>query len=111
VDRSRFPNPLCHHLEASTANRGTAAEIREKQGPDHWSDRSQRINPRFPTFRARIVTLAILFAVFGAAVLLSGRDPCHHKQHAIVVAGILSLLAALPQSPAKAKPEPYHITQ
>ena len=70
-----------------------------------------KFNPRFPTFRARIVTLAILFAVFGAAVLLSGRDPCHHKQHAIVVAGILSVLAALPQSPAKAKPEPYHITQ
>ena len=32
-----------NHLEAFTANRGTAAEIREKQWPDHWSDRSQRI--------------------------------------------------------------------
>ena len=32
-----------HHLEASTANRGTAAEIREKQWPDHRIDRSQRI--------------------------------------------------------------------
>lgn len=31
-----------NHLEASTANRGTAAEIREKQWPDHWIDRSQR---------------------------------------------------------------------
>ena len=31
------------HLEAFTANRGTAAEIREKQWPDHWSDRGQRI--------------------------------------------------------------------
>jgi hypothetical protein len=30
------------HLEASTANRGTAAEIRAKQWPDHWSGRSQR---------------------------------------------------------------------
>jgi len=32
-----------NHLEASTANRGTAAQIREKQWPDHWSDCSQRI--------------------------------------------------------------------
>jgi len=32
-----------HHLEASTANRGTTAEIREKQWPDHRIDRSQRI--------------------------------------------------------------------
>jgi hypothetical protein len=31
------------HLEASTANRGTAAEMRETQWPDHWSDRSQRL--------------------------------------------------------------------
>ena len=31
-----------NHLEAFSANRGTAAEIREKQWPDHWSDRSQR---------------------------------------------------------------------
>jgi hypothetical protein len=44
-----------------------------------------KFTPRFPTFRARIVTLAILFA-----------DPCHHGLHAIVVAGILSLLAAVP---------------
>jgi uncharacterized MnhB-related membrane protein len=57
------------------------------------------------------VTLAILFAVFGAVVLLSRRDPYHHGLHAIVLASILSLLAALPESPAKAKPEPYHITQ
>jgi len=32
-----------NYLEASAANRGTAAQIREKQWPDHWSDRSQRI--------------------------------------------------------------------
>ena len=70
-----------------------------------------KFNPRFPTFRARIVTLAILFAVFGAVVLLSRRDPYHHGLHAIVLASILSLLPALPESPAKAKPEPYHITQ
>jgi hypothetical protein len=45
-----------------------------------------KLNPRFPTFRAGIVTLAILFAVFGAVVLLSGRDPVHHGLRAIVVA-------------------------
>ena len=66
-----------------------------------------KFNPRFATFRARIVTLAILFAVYGAVVLLSGRDGLH----AIVVAGILSVLAAVPESPAKAKFETYHITQ
>src|SRR6516225_3052164 len=31
-----------NHLEASTANRGTAAGIREKQRPDHWSHRGPR---------------------------------------------------------------------
>ena len=31
-----------NYLEASAANGGTAAQIREKQWPDHWSDRSQR---------------------------------------------------------------------
>jgi len=31
-----------NHLEASTANRGTAAGIREKQWPDHWSHRGPR---------------------------------------------------------------------
>src|SRR5208283_3123693 len=33
--------------------------------------------PKVPTYRARIVTLAIFFAACGAIVLLSGRDPCH----------------------------------
>jgi len=41
--RRSSPSHCAHHLEASTANRGTAAEIREKQWPDHWIDRSQRI--------------------------------------------------------------------
>src|SRR5437016_4064587 len=41
TDRSSRSH-CANHLEASTANRGTAAEIREKQWPDHWSDRSQR---------------------------------------------------------------------
>ena len=31
-----------NHLEASTANRGTAAGIRQKQWPDHWSHRGPR---------------------------------------------------------------------
>ena len=31
------------HFEASAAHSGTAAEIREKQWPDHWIDRNQRI--------------------------------------------------------------------
>jgi hypothetical protein len=70
-----------------------------------------KFHPKFPTFRARIVTLAIVFAVFGAAVLLSGRDPCHRGRHAIAMAVILSALAILPESPArKPEPEKYHIT-
>ena len=31
-----------HYLEASAANRGTAAGIRQKQWPDHWSHRGPR---------------------------------------------------------------------
>jgi hypothetical protein len=63
-----------------------------------------KFNPKFPTLRARIVTLAILFGIYGAAVLLSGRDPCHQGRHAIAVAVILSALAVLPESPTK-KPQ------
>jgi hypothetical protein len=62
-------------------------------------------------FWRRTGALAILFTVYGGVVLLSGRDPCHHGRHAIVVAGILSLLAAVPESPAKRKPERYDLTQ
>jgi hypothetical protein len=47
---SRSSRSHCaNHLEASTANRGTATEIREKQWPDHWIDcgqRSKRISAR-----------------------------------------------------------------
>jgi RNA-directed DNA polymerase len=42
TDRSSRSH-CANHLEAFTANRGTAAEIRETQWPDHWSDRGQRI--------------------------------------------------------------------
>ncbi len=31
------------HVEASAEHGGTAAEVREKQWPDHWSDRDQRV--------------------------------------------------------------------
>ena len=57
------------------------------------------------------MSLAILFAVYGAVVLLSGRDPCHCGLHAIAVAGILSLLLVVSESPAKQKPEKYDLTQ
>jgi len=42
TDRSSRSH-CANYLEASAANRGIAAQIREKQWPDHWSDRSQRI--------------------------------------------------------------------
>jgi retron-type reverse transcriptase len=42
TDRSSRSH-CANYLEASAANRGTAAQLREDQWPDHWSDRSQRI--------------------------------------------------------------------
>ena len=42
TDRSSRSH-CANHLETFTANRRTAAEIREKQWPDHWSDRSRCI--------------------------------------------------------------------
>jgi len=42
TDRSSRSH-CANYLEASATNRGTAAQIREKQWPDHWSDRSRRI--------------------------------------------------------------------
>ena len=42
TDRSSRSH-CANYLEASAANRGAAAQIREKQWSDHWSDRSQRI--------------------------------------------------------------------
>jgi hypothetical protein len=66
-------------------------------------------NPRFPTFRARIATLAIMFAIGGGAVLLSGHDPYHRGKDAMVIAAILALAAAVPESPGAKKgvPEKY----
>src|SRR5258708_26514615 len=43
--RSAVRSPPAHsadHVEASAAHGGTAAEVREKQWPDHWSDRDRR---------------------------------------------------------------------
>lgn len=43
--RSAGRSPRAHsadHVEASAEHGGTAAEVREKQGPDHWSDRDRR---------------------------------------------------------------------
>ncbi|HEX2662245.1 MAG TPA: reverse transcriptase domain-containing protein [Candidatus Acidoferrum sp.] len=42
TDRSSRSH-CANYLEASAANRGAAAQIREKQWSDHWSDCSQRI--------------------------------------------------------------------
>jgi hypothetical protein len=43
--RSAGRSPGAHradHVEASAEHGGTAAEVREKQGPDHWGDRDRR---------------------------------------------------------------------
>jgi hypothetical protein len=61
-------------------------------------------NPKFSSFRTRIVLLAILFAVAGGAVLLAGHDSCHRGRHDLALAGILALAAVIPESPAK-KPQ------
>jgi hypothetical protein len=66
-------------------------------------------NPKFPSFRARIVTLGIFCAIYGAVVLLSGRDPCHRGRDAIVVAVILALMAG-PGEPKKTEAEKYRLT-
>jgi hypothetical protein len=68
-------------------------------------------NPKFTSYRSRIVGLALVAAFYGAVVLLSGRDPCQRGRHAIAMAVILWALAILPESPArKPEREKYHIT-
>src|SRR6516162_9058226 len=42
TDRSSRSH-CANYFEASTSNRGAAAQIRQEQWSDHWSDRSQRI--------------------------------------------------------------------
>jgi hypothetical protein len=60
----------------------------------------------FPSFRRRLIGLAIFAAIYGAVVLLSGRDYCHRGKDALAIAGILAFGAAVPESPAKTKPQP-----
>jgi hypothetical protein len=68
-------------------------------------------NPKFSSYRTRIATLAIMFAIVGGAVLLGGHEYCHRGKDALVVAGILALAAAVPESPAKKlQPEKYDLT-
>jgi hypothetical protein len=68
--------------------------------------------PKFSSYRTRIATLAIMFAIVGGAVLLSGHDPCHRGKDAMVIAAILALAAAIPESPGpKAKAEKYDLME
>lgn len=65
--------------------------------------------PNFQSYRSRIVGLALVAAFYGAAVLLSGRDPCHHGRSAIALAVILAVMAG-PGEPKKSEAERYHLT-
>ncbi len=66
----------------------------------------------FPSFRRRLIGLALVALVYGVAVLLSGHDPYHRGKDALVVALILAVAAIIPESPGKQKPQPekYYIT-
>jgi hypothetical protein len=72
-----------------------------------------KFNPKFPTFRRIIATLALMFAVVGSAELLAG-DRLHHGRWAVLIGVLLALLSYfMPKSSAeKKKPEPekYHLT-
>jgi hypothetical protein len=71
-----------------------------------------KFNPKFPSYRMRIATLALMFAIVGGAVLLSGRDYCHRGRSALVVAGIVALAALIPESPvSRPKVERYDFTE
>ncbi len=69
-------------------------------------------HPKFTSYRTRIALLAIIFGVAGGAMMLSGYDHCHRGRDRLVLAGILLLSAAIPESPGK-KPEPekYHLVK
>jgi hypothetical protein len=67
----------------------------------------------FPSFRARLVGLAVCFALYGALVLLNAHSPNHDRgKEALAIAGILTLAAIIPESPGKTKqkPENYDLT-
>jgi hypothetical protein len=52
-----------------------------------------------------------VFAVYGAVVLVSGRDTCGRGRDALVVAAIVALVAAIPGEGKKPKPEDYGFTE
>jgi hypothetical protein len=67
-------------------------------------------NPKFTSYRSRLVGFALASGLYGALVLFLGHNP-HRGKDALVIAAILALSAIIPESPGK-KPEPekYHIT-
>jgi hypothetical protein len=68
-------------------------------------------NPKFSSYRARIATLAIMFAIVGGGLLLGGHDYCHRGGHDLAIAGILALAAIIPESPvSRPKVEKYDFT-
>lgn len=54
--------------------------------------------------------VAMMAAIYRVAVLLAGHDYCHRGKDALVIAGILALLAIIPESAGKPKPEKCHLT-
>jgi hypothetical protein len=67
-------------------------------------EKAMTFKPKFPSYRRRLATFAIMAAFYGALVLLLGHEPCNRGKDALVIAGILALAAAVPESPAK-KPQ------
>jgi hypothetical protein len=68
-------------------------------------------HPKFPSYRMRMATLAIMFGIVGGVILLSGHDTCHRAEDRLIIAGILALGAAIPESPEKkSEPEKYSLT-
>jgi hypothetical protein len=68
-------------------------------------------NPKFTSYRSRIVGLALVAAFYGAVVLLAGHDYCHRGKDALAIAAILAASAVIPESPGKkVEPEKYPLT-
>jgi hypothetical protein len=73
---------------------------------------SMTFNPKFPSYRMRIATLALMSAIFGGAILFSGHDYCHRGKDALALAGILALAGLIPESPvSRPKVEKYDFTE
>ena len=67
--------------------------------------------PKLQSFRMRLAGLALIQGFYGAVVSLAGHDLCHRGRTAMVIAGILALAAAIPESPGKkTEPEKYPLT-